>query len=88
METCLDMTDSWDKDVRLMGRNHETFCDTTINLKQARVKGTLRKKLSKADLAHVHTKLMKYLRSHPKNVGTCTVYFDKNGEMRVETDRS
>ena len=40
MEKCLDMTDGWGKDVRFMGHNHETFCDTTINLKQARVKGT------------------------------------------------
>ena len=75
------MTDSWDKDVRLMGRNHGTFCDTTINLKQARVKGTLRKKLSKEDLTNIQKKVYDYIQSHPKNVGTVTIMIGKNGEI-------
>ena len=81
------MTDIWDKDVRLMGRNHETFCDTTINLKQARVKGTLRKRLSKEDLEKIRIGVGDYVQSHPENVGTIEIIMSPDGEI-IETNRS
>ena len=65
---CLDMTKLFD-DVLLRGRSH------------ARVKGTLRKKLSKEDLANIQQKVNDYIQSHPENVGTVTIMIDKNGEI-------
>ena len=65
---CLDMTKLFD-DVLLRGRSH------------ARVKGTLRKKLSKEDLTNIQQKVNDYIQSHPENVGTVTIMIGKNGEI-------
>ena len=65
---CLDMTKLFD-DVLLKGRSH------------ARVKGTLRKKLSKEDLTNIQKKVYDYIQSHPENVGTVTIMIGKNGEI-------
>ena len=50
-------------------------------IRQARVKGTLRKKLSKEDLTNIQKKVYDYIQSHPKNVRTVTIMIGKNGEI-------
>ena len=50
-------------------------------IKQTRVKGTLRKRLSKEDLEKIRIGVEDYVQSHPENVGTVTIMIDKNGEI-------
>ena len=50
-------------------------------IRQARIKGTLRKKLSKEELTNIQKKVYDYIQSHPKNVGVVTIVIGKNGEI-------
>jgi len=50
-------------------------------IRQARIKGTLRKKLSKEDLEVIRIGVSDYIQSHPENVGAVTIMMDKNGVM-------
>jgi len=83
---CLDTTED-SNHYYLRGRIHTP--------RQARVKGKLRKKLSKEDLALIHKKVLKCINEHNGDgaefnheTGIITITLNKDGEMRVETDRS
>jgi len=56
-------------------------------IKQTRVKGTLRKRLSKEDLEKIRIGVGDYVQSHPENVGTIEIIMSPDGEI-IETNRS
>ena len=56
-------------------------------IKQTRVKGTLRKRLSKEDLEKIRIGVEDYVQSHPENVGTVDIIMSPDGEI-IETNRS